>query len=566
MEPCGDEAGGKTAGLASAEETSMTLLRKGNIDWRNREWRRAIEAYADMLWSQPLIGMSTAYLLETSRRKYLQARLQHLRGYPNDIHTMRAACEDSSGRCDLNYGSTTVKPESVLIIPAKLPDTMEWCWKQAARKPADCIILQGKSMPLVIIGLAYKLLWGAAVLVEESEASDDREANLSPISLDQLKLEMSGLPDPQDLLQIEWRRLALDLIKRFDGSIGRNEDLPLHNIAQKPRRAVDGAQLNSLEGVSRHMASPLMAARFWRWNQQMINWQELESHERDEKLVSIVIPSYGHPRELETCLSSLKNSRSQTKWETVVVMNDCTNANREVVQRHSRDDQRIRAVWPGENLQYALGCNLGFVATTGNVLLLLNNDCRVSDGWLDALVAPLIDKEVAATQPRLIKADGTVQSLGVVFNANQTLGYSLYAGVPATLPCVQRPHRLQALTGACLAMRAKDFARVRGLDCRYINSQEDIDLCLRLVRLPGRRYCLSCPDSVVVHGEGRAPGRYNHSIWSRNQFVRRWEQRISPDDVDIYTYDNVTLATFKLDRMEYQRSGIGAGRARFQHF
>ena len=76
-----------------------------------------------------------------------------------------------------------------------------------------------------------------------------------------------------------------------------------------------------------------------------------------------------------------------------------------------------KAVWPGENVQFALGCNLGFAASCGERVVFLNNDCRVQAGWLEALLAPLADPAVAAVQPRLLKPDGAVQCLGVVFSA-----------------------------------------------------------------------------------------------------------------------------------------------------
>jgi len=169
-------------------------------------------------------------------------------------------------------------------------------------------------------------------------------------------------------------------------------------------------------------------------------------------------------------------------------MNDASPESQAVLAAHQQGDSRIRAVWPGENVQFALGCNLGFAASGGAAVVFLNNDCRVQHGWLEALLAPLADGAVTAVQPRLLKPDGTVQCLGVVFRQGQTIGYPLYAGLDGALACTNNEHRLQAVTGACLAVRAEDFAAVKGFDAAFINSQEDVDLCLRLLRLPGRNW------------------------------------------------------------------------------
>ena len=547
------------------DEDSITAqISKGNACWQKRDWQGAIKAYAYTLWREPLASMSIVYLMEASRHEYQRERSRYLRDHEDTI-VARAIHEKTRKHEQALLGESTEHHSPLLVIPEDQADLVSWCWLEALRHPADCIILEGQSMALVVVGLIYKLIWGAVVLVNDLPAAGSEYKRLESLTIDQLKIQANGLPNPRNLQGDEWQRLVAGLITGFDGTLasgsGKQND---HSFMQRSRSVVNGAQLNCLEALAPALASPLMASRFWRWNQERINWTELRNRTRETDLVSIVIPAYGHPNELEACLNALRGAKNQTRWEAVIVMNDSTSLNGDVVLKYSRDDPRIRAVWPGENLQFALGCNVGFAASNGHWLVLLNNDCQVTRGWLDALIEPLKDDFVAATQPRLVGSDGSVRSLGVVFHSEQTLGYPLYAGFPATLPCVRKPHQLQALTGACLAMRAGDFASIDGLDCRYINSQEDIDLCLRLLQLPERRYCLSCPDSEVIHGEGRSPGRYNHSAWSRHQFVRRWSLRIRPDDASIYAEDEIGLASFRADKREYEQAGIGAGRAILQ--
>lgn len=555
-----------TLAAPTQDEDSVALqISRGNACWQKHDYQGAIRAYAYTLWREPLASMSMVYLMEASRDEYQRERSRYLRDHEDTI-VIRAIHGERIMQEVVILGESTERQNPLLVVPEDQADLVSWCWLEALRRPSDCIILEGQSMALVIVGLIYKLIWGAVVLVDDLPAAGSENKKLESLTVDQLKIQANGLPNPRDLQGDEWQRLAAGLITGFDGTLtsgsGKQDN---HSFMQRERKVVNGAQLNCLEALSPALASPLMASRFWRWNQEHINWPELRNRTRETDLVSIVIPAYGHPNELEACLKALRSAQNQTRWEAVIVMNDSTSQNGDVVLKHSCEDPRIRAVWPGENLQFALGCNLGFAASNGHWLVLLNNDCQVTRGWLDALIYPLEDEIVAATQPRLVGGDGSVRSLGVVFHSEQTLGYPLYAGLPATLPCVRKPHQLQALTGACLAMRAGDFARIDGLDCRYINSQEDIDLCLRLLELPERRYCLSCPDSEVIHGEGRSPGRYSHSAWSRHQFVRRWTKRIRPDDTSIYAEDEISFASFRPDKKEYEQAGIGAGRAVLQN-
>jgi|694.fasta_scaffold03020_23 GT2 family glycosyltransferase len=549
--------------------------------WQQEErWQDAIQAYAAALRATPLIGLPVVYLLEVTQRRYLRERSLLLRKEPDAARLVAVIDKGMDTKGTTSHNPYGKHQTNQLIMPRGTSDLAGWTWQQVVSMPADGVVLQGISMPLVLAGLFYKLIWGSAVWVTESTADDHREPlhenrgspgeeaneeasqqSLTAITIDQLKRKRGGIPDPQNLQQIEWLQLALELATRFDGRLPSTNHEQWPNIQRQPRRPVDGNQLTSLEALAPALASPLMAARFWRWSQERINWAELQSKRRDTELVSIVIPVYGDPRELDACLFSLREAECKWQWEVIAVMNDASDESIKVLTSHQMVDTRIRSVWPGENVQFALGCNLGFAASRGRWIVLLNNDCRVSNGWLDGLIHPLENEDVAATQPRLLKPDGTVQSLGVVFKEGQTLGYPLYAGLPMHLPCVQAAHKLKALTGACLAMRAQDYASVQGLDCRYINSQEDIDLCLRLLKIRGRRYCLSSQDSEVVHGEGRAPGRYSHSIWSRHQFALRWAKRIEADDQSVYNNDGTVVNTFKRDKPELEREGIGAGRA-----
>jgi GT2 family glycosyltransferase len=326
-------------------------------------------------------------------------------------------------------------------------------------------------------------------------------------------------------------------------------------------KQTDGQMINSLESLHHPISSPLMAHRFREWSERRIGWRALQQLERDPELVSIVVPVYGDPAELDECLISVQQATGIWAWELIAVMNDAAPDSGSVLERHTQKDRRIRAVWPGENVQFALGCNLGFAASKGERVVFLNNDCRVQTGWLDALMAPLADPSVGAVQPRLLKPDGTVQCLGVVFRDGQVLGYPLYAGLDGGLPCCNKEHQLQAITGSCLGLNAIDFAMVRGLNACYLNSQEDVDLCKRLLDLAGRERCVSTPATTVVHSESRAPGRFRHTRWSRHLFVRKHQNRIKADDLEIYRCDGIELTGWLEDSSDYCREGIGAGRA-----
>lgn len=578
-------------------ERARLRMRQGAACSQLDHWDGAIQALAQGLWEQPQLGMHFAAALERARLHRWQRRRAALSQGQAAIAVLvvrtsadPAALRRAAARSRIH--ARLGHQVSELVVGAEDGEVAA-LWQRCLQHPADLLHLCDPSLPAVLVGLFGRLLWGATVVATVDDRDPSSGLPLATVSLETLKRTWGGLPAPEGLLGSPWAGLALHLCRGFQMRLAPDPAVQLRlggtlideagdgpaleaicrqlgdglgdglsdGLSDGRGAGLAGDQLAVLESLAPALASPLLAHRFWRWNAGLQARARRQASTRDPLLTSIVIPVYGDPDELDRALASVRAARVRSRWQVIAVMNDATAATRQVLERHRREDPRIQAVWPGENTQFALGCNLGALAGSGERIVLLNNDCRVADGWLDALVEPLQDPAIAAVQPRLVKPDGRVQCLGVVFADGQTLGYPLYAGLPSTLPCTRRDHRLQALTGACLAFRFADLLQVGGLDCRYINSQEDVDLCLRLLKLPDRRYCLATAATTVVHAEARAPGRFNHKEWSRRRFVQRWHGRIQPDDLALYRADGVRHAGHRRDVASFEREGIGAGRA-----
>ena len=150
---------------------------------------------------------------------------------------------------------------------------------------------------------------------------------------------------------------------------------------------------------------------------------------------------------------------------------------------------------------------------------------------------------------------------GGVFRDGQTLGYPLYARLDGELACCRHDHQLQAVTGACLALRATDLAAVRGFDAGFLNSQEDVDLCLRLLQLPDRHICVSTAATTAIHSESVALGRFHHTRLSRMRFVQRWRGQIKAEDLATYRRDGMAVTGWREDSADKRREGLGASRA-----
>src|SRR5450631_2784410 len=124
--------------------------------------------------------------------------------------------------------------------------------------------------------------------------------------------------------------------------------------------------------------------------------------------VSAVVVHFGPIAATERVLESLR--RHAPGMPVVVVDNDGLFA-----KLHPADDsETLEILSPGKNLGYGAACNLGARHTTGDFLLLLNNDTALDAGTVSALVAALdSEPRLAAVGPRLRDgSDKPIRSIG----------------------------------------------------------------------------------------------------------------------------------------------------------
>ncbi len=99
---------------------------------------------------------------------------------------------------------------------------------------------------------------------------------------------------------------------------------------------------------------------------------------------SIVIPTWNGAHHLPTCLEALVK-QDLRDVEIIVVDNGSSDDTADVLAAF---DGVTCLVLP-RNVGFARAVNAGIRASTGRVVVLLNNDTEVAQGWLSALLAPL---------------------------------------------------------------------------------------------------------------------------------------------------------------------------------
>ncbi len=165
---------------------------------------------------------------------------------------------------------------------------------------------------------------------------------------------------------------------------------------------------------------------------------------------------------------------------------------------------------------FAVNCNEGArLATTGTVIF-LNDDTETQPGWYQPLLKALETHTVAGS--RLTYPDGRIQHAGIGFTWD---GATLH-GINLTEDGPSR--EVDAVTGACLAIRRDKFLTLGGFDTGYRNGNEDVDLCLRIRATGGTVWY--CADSHVVHHESASgPARWAHTAENVARLNELWTTR-----------------------------------------
>jgi O-antigen biosynthesis protein len=176
-----------------------------------------------------------------------------------------------------------------------------------------------------------------------------------------------------------------------------------------------------------------------------------------------------------------------------------------------------------DGFNFSAKCNLGVLASTADVIVLLNDDIEVvSDGWLEELIAPVIQEpDVAMTGGRLHFSDMTLQHAGHWYGE----GGWTHAFLGAIMDGTDFGHALalnrevSGATAACAAVRRQVFEEVGGLSEELPGNFNDVDLSLK-IRKTGYRI-LWMTHSVLFHFESRSRSRTVEQ-WEIDKISRRW--------------------------------------------
>lgn len=246
--------------------------------------------------------------------------------------------------------------------------------------------------------------------------------------------------------------------------------------------------------------------------------------------ISVIILNWNNAALTASSIRTLLATNDYPDVEIVCVDNGSEDADRERLDQLLSGTERVRIVWNPANLGFAGGMNSGVEASTGEILVLLNNDAFIGPGGLNIVEAHLRDQGVGL--------------LGAVTN---------WTGNEARLPidpksfgeflrvCLRErsDHAGETADVAniaffCVALRRSVWERIGSLDDRYgIGMFEDDDYCRRMTQ---ERYKVRIARDWFVYHVGEASfsqlktsGSYDRLFEeNRASFEAKWNTKWTP--------------------------------------
>ncbi len=213
---------------------------------------------------------------------------------------------------------------------------------------------------------------------------------------------------------------------------------------------------------------------------------------------AVIVLSYNSLEETtKPCLESIFAAQTDSDFEVLVVDNASTDNTRDYLQQLQARHANLKLILNRENKGFAGGNNLGIRAAEADFCVLLNSDTRVTDHWLDKMLA------FAAAHPEV----------GLIGPVSNTVGNEQVIFLPAEDPqsVIQSGCRYASrqedswfytslLGFFCIMIRKEVFQKIGLLDESFgLGFFEDDDFC---VRARSQGFQLACLEGVFIFHQG----------------------------------------------------------------
>lgn len=248
-----------------------------------------------------------------------------------------------------------------------------------------------------------------------------------------------------------------------------------------------------------------------------------------DRSVSVIIPTRGDAgvvfgAERVFVVEAVRSLLAGTQHRNleIVVVHDSSTPPSVIDDLQNIAGERLVLVEYDLPFNFSHKCNVGYLASRGEVLIFLNDDVEaVSSEIPGSLSAVLAEPDVGMVGAKLWYENKTLQHAGHLYARGQFT--HAYLGVASdalgNFSSLVINREASGLTAACIAMNRKTFAKVGGFSELLPGNFNDVDLCKKVGFLGHRLVWLT--DVVLYHFESqtRVANVKQHEVY---QVLSRW--------------------------------------------
>lgn len=199
-----------------------------------------------------------------------------------------------------------------------------------------------------------------------------------------------------------------------------------------------------------------------------------------KSLVSVIIVNWNGGIVFEECLASLSKI-TYPNWELIIVDNGSTDGSDLIYKKFSNLKNKSRLIKNAKNVGFAKANNKGYEKSTGEFILLLNNDTKVEKDFLIKMVNKLeSDPTVGVIQPKIYLMDqpNYLDNAGSFFTLS---GFLVHWGFGQhDSGEFNKEQVVFSVKGACLLTKRKIIEKVGLFDSDFVSYFEETDFCHRV--------------------------------------------------------------------------------------
>lgn len=228
--------------------------------------------------------------------------------------------------------------------------------------------------------------------------------------------------------------------------------------------------------------------------------------------VSIIIPFKDKVGLLKQCVGSILTKTTYNNYELILISNNSIEKTTHDYLEELKKEKHCKIYHWDHPFNYSKVNNYGRKKAKGEYLVLLNNDTKViTPEWLEELIGVASQPAIGAVGPLLYYPKKTIQHAGVVLGMTGMAGHVFRRLLPnnwTDFGMPAWPRNYLAVTAACLAIQAKKYDEVGGLDETFTVAGNDVALGIRLHEAGYRN--VYWPFAELIHYENVSVGSYKN--------------------------------------------------------